>query len=82
MPLNKDGEKKEDLSPEAPAQEDPRYYVECPARKNKARIPIVKCFGCEFATGYEIEHWPGTGKAYVEIGCGFPNSTRSKRRTA
>lgn len=65
MGPSKDGETKD----------DPRYYVECPKRRDQARIPVVKCFGCEFATG-ESE------RLHVEIGCGFPNSQKQKRRKA
>jgi len=62
-------------------KEDQRYYVQCPIRKNKARIPILRCFDCEFVTGY-INRQDVTNPA--EIGCGFPKVSRpdlaSKRR--
>ena len=46
--------------------EDERYYVPCPKRKNQeARIPIARCFDCEFSTGDPAED-------HVKIGCGFP----------
>jgi hypothetical protein len=47
------------------ASEDIRFYVPCPKRKSKTTIPMVKCFGCEFATGSSRD-------SHVEIGCGFP----------
>ena len=57
--------------------EDPRYYTGCPIRNHKT-VPVTKCFGCEFATGYTFEHWPASGKVHVEIACNFPNRARRK----
>lgn len=55
--------------------EDQRYYVPCPKRKNQARIPLTLCFRCEFVTG-EI------ADPQIEIGCGFPVSSKPKIKKA
>ncbi len=63
------------------AGEDERYYIECPLRKNRARIPVTLCFNCEFATGYIVGE---EKKEIINIGCGFPKVSRpeihSRRR--
>ncbi len=51
---------KADKSPE-----DSRYYVHCPKRKDQGKVPVVKCFDCEFSTG------SAEGER-VDISCGFP----------
>ncbi len=54
-------------------REDERFYVVCAKRKNQARIPVVKCFGCEFATA-------GAEGVQIEIGCGFPVGRIMKKK--
>jgi hypothetical protein len=58
--------------------EDERFYIQCPQRKNQARISIVLCFNCEFVTGYVGD--PRIQKV-AEIGCAFPNMTRPRIRS-
>ena len=52
------------------ATEDIRYYILCRKRKNQARIPISRCFDCEYVTGY-------VDGPQIGLGCGFP--MRQKR---
>lgn len=46
-------------------REDERYYIQCPKRKNQARIALTLCFKCEFVTGEADDQ-------HIGIGCGFP----------
>jgi hypothetical protein len=56
--------------------EDERYYVQCKRQKNQARVPITRCFDCEFAIGEAAGRADGST---IAIGCNFPLRTKRPR---
>ena len=53
------------------SNEDERYYVPCPNRKNQARVALTICERCEFAS-----HPVFT----IEDPCWFPASARPRKK--